>query len=86
MNRGLPAALLGVSLALGMPALLALPSFLFPPERSGQCYGLYQTLYSLGFGPEGRVFIGTETGGVVTSVDNGATFAPVDWDWTNAGM
>lgn len=45
----LPAALLGVSLALGMPALLALPSFLFPPERSGQCYGLYQTLYSLGF-------------------------------------
>lgn len=45
----LPAALLGVSLALGMPSLLALPSFLFPPERSGQCYGLYQTLYSLGF-------------------------------------
>jgi MFS family permease len=42
-------SILGVSFALGMPALIALPSFLFPPERSGQCYGLYQTLYSLGF-------------------------------------
>ncbi len=41
--------MLGVSLAIGMPAFLALPSFLFPPDRSGQCYGLYQTLYSLGF-------------------------------------
>ena len=43
------AGLLGVSLAFGMPAFLALPTFLFPPERSGQCYGLYQALYSLGF-------------------------------------
>lgn len=41
--------MLGVSLAIGMPAFVALPSFLFPPERSGQCYGLYQALYSLGF-------------------------------------
>ena len=41
--------ILGVSFAIGMPAFVALPSFLFPPERSGQCYGLYQTLYSLGF-------------------------------------
>lgn len=45
----LSAAGLGVSLALAMPAFLALPSFLFPAERSGQVYGLYQTLYSLGF-------------------------------------
>lgn len=43
------AAVLGVSLAFGMPAFLALPSFLFPPERSGRVYGLYQALYSLGF-------------------------------------
>jgi MFS family permease len=42
-------SMLGVSLAIGMPAWMALPSFLFPPDRSGQCYGLYQTLYSLGF-------------------------------------
>ena len=42
-------AVLGVSFALGMPAFVALPSLLFPPDRSGQCYGLYQTLYSLGF-------------------------------------
>lgn len=50
---GLPlklvSGILGVSFALGMPALIALPTFLFPPERSGQCYGLYQALYSLGF-------------------------------------
>jgi len=32
-----------------MPAFLALPSFLLPPEQSGQGYGLYQLFYSFGF-------------------------------------
>ena len=45
----LPPIILGVSFALGMPALFALPAFLFPADRAGQAYGLYQTLYSLGF-------------------------------------
>ncbi|MFN0180581.1 MAG: CynX/NimT family MFS transporter [Gemmatimonadales bacterium] len=43
------AAVLGVAFALGMPGLLAMPSFLFSTERSGRVYGLYQALYSLGF-------------------------------------
>ncbi|MBM4187663.1 MAG: MFS transporter [Gemmatimonadetes bacterium] len=43
------AAVFGVSLALAMPALLAMPAFLFAADRSGQVYGLYQALYSLGF-------------------------------------
>jgi hypothetical protein len=43
------AAAMGVSLALGMPSLLALPAFLLPASQSGQGYGLYQLLYSLGF-------------------------------------
>lgn len=43
------AAFLGISLALGMPALMSLPSFLLPASRAGQGYGLYQLLYSLGF-------------------------------------
>jgi cyanate permease len=42
-------AALGVSLALGMPAFLALPSFFLPSGQSGQGYGLYQMFYSLGF-------------------------------------
>ena len=43
------AAAMGVSLALGMPSLMALPNFLLPAARAGQAYGLYQLLYSLGF-------------------------------------
>lgn len=42
-------AVLGVSLALGMPAFIALPSFLLPATTSGQGYGLFQMFYSLGF-------------------------------------
>lgn len=42
-------SLMGVALALGMPAFLALPALLFPDTRSGQVYGLYQLLYSAGF-------------------------------------
>lgn len=44
-----PSLILGVSLALGMPALYALPAFLFSQEKSGQAYGLYQLFYSFGF-------------------------------------
>ena len=40
---------MGVSLALGMPSLMALPNFLLPAAHAGQAYGLYQLLYSLGF-------------------------------------
>jgi MFS family permease len=43
------AAMMGISLALGMPAFLALPTFLLPPSKAGQGYGLYQLFYSLGF-------------------------------------
>ena len=43
------AGAMGVSLALGMPSLMALPNFLLPAARAGQAYGLYQLLYSLGF-------------------------------------
>jgi MFS family permease len=43
------AAMMGVSLALGMPSLMALPNYLLPPNRAAQGYGLYQLLYSLGF-------------------------------------
>lgn len=43
------AAAMGVSLALGMPSLMSLPNYLLPPSKSGQAYGLYQLLYSLGF-------------------------------------
>jgi MFS family permease len=40
---------MGLSLAFGMPALFALPTFLLGAARSGQGYGLYQLFYSLGF-------------------------------------
>ena len=43
------AAFMGISLALGMPAFLSLPSYLLPASQAGQGYGLYQLLYSLGF-------------------------------------
>jgi MFS family permease len=43
------AAFIGVALALGMPAFLALPNFLLPPSKAGQGYGLYQLFISLGF-------------------------------------
>jgi hypothetical protein len=43
------AVVMGISLALGMPAFMALPNLLLPQSQSGQAYGLYQLLYSLGF-------------------------------------
>lgn len=45
----LSAAMMGLSLALGMPSLMSLPNYLLPPSRAAQGYGLYQLLYSLGF-------------------------------------
>jgi MFS family permease len=60
-------AVFGVSLALGMPAFLALPTFLLPAAQSGQGYGLYQLLYSLGF------FAQPIVGAVV---DRGGGYAP----------
>jgi MFS family permease len=48
-SPAIPAFVMGVSLALGMPALYALPPFLFGSEKSGEVFGLYQLLYSFGF-------------------------------------
>lgn len=51
--RGIPpaasATLFGVSMAIGMPALYALPPFMFGNERSGRVYGLCGFLYGVGF-------------------------------------
>lgn len=49
LSPRLAAGALGISLALGMPAFFALPGFLYPQEKVGQVYGLYQMLYSIGF-------------------------------------
>jgi MFS family permease len=42
-------ALVGISIALTMPTLLAWPAFLVPQEKTGQAYGLLQLAYSLAF-------------------------------------
>jgi cyanate permease len=49
LSPNIPSVVMGISLALGMPALYALPPFLFAPEESGQVFGLYQLFYSFGF-------------------------------------
>ena len=49
LSPNVPSIVMGVSLALGMPALYALPPFLFPPEESGKIFGMYQLFYSFGF-------------------------------------
>jgi MFS family permease len=41
--------LIGISIALCMPALLSLPAFFVSPEHTGQAYGLLQFSYSMGF-------------------------------------
>ncbi len=43
------AGLLGVSMAIGMPAFYALPPLMFGQEESGRVYGLCSFLYGLGF-------------------------------------
>lgn len=48
-NAVVTSALIGVSLALAMPAFTALPAFLLPSDRTGQGYGACQLLYSFGF-------------------------------------
>lgn len=39
---------IGIAFGLAMPALYAMPAFLFGAERSGTVYGLYQLFYGLG--------------------------------------
>ena len=43
------ASLLGVSMAIGMPAFYALPPLMFGNEQSGYVYGLCSFLYGVGF-------------------------------------
>jgi len=45
----LSASLLGISMAIGMPAFYALPPLMFGNEQSGYVYGLCSFLYGLGF-------------------------------------
>ena len=61
------AGAMGVSLALGMPAFFALPTFLLSAERSGQGYGLYQLFYSLGFFAQPLVGLAVDRTGVYAS-------------------
>jgi len=39
---------MGIAFGLAMPALYAMPAFLFGAERAGTVYGLYQLFYGLG--------------------------------------
>jgi MFS family permease len=39
---------MGLAFGLAMPALYAMPAFVFGSQRSGTAYGLYQLVYSLG--------------------------------------
>ena len=56
----------------------------FPLRMSGtQALTDLGALYSLAFGADGTVYIGCEAGGVVYSPDRGATWHPVDYDYTN---
>jgi cyanate permease len=43
------ASLLGISMAIGMPAFYALPPLMFGNEHAGYVYGLCSFLYGLGF-------------------------------------
>jgi cyanate permease len=45
----LSTGLLGISMAIGMPAFYALPPLMFGNEQSGYLYGLCSFLYGLGF-------------------------------------
>jgi len=67
MSPVVPSVVLGVSLALGMPSLYALPAFLFSQEKSGQVYGLYQLFYSLGFFAQPLVGYAIDRAGGYTS-------------------
>jgi hypothetical protein len=63
-------------------ALLGVTHPAYYPTRASGATNL-GALYSLAFGTDGTIFIGTETGGVVYSPDRGATWHPVDYDSTN---
>jgi cyanate permease len=43
------ATFFGISMALAMPAVYALPAFMFGSQKSGQVYGLCNFLYGIGF-------------------------------------
>lgn len=49
----------------------------FPTRANGA--GDLGALYGLAIGADGNVYIGSESGGVVYSADDGATWAPLDW-------
>lgn len=53
IDRAVPpavsASLLGISMAIGMPAFYALPPLMFGKEASGYVYGLCSFLYGVGF-------------------------------------
>ncbi len=58
----------------------AVPSY-FPTQANGA--GDLGALFALAIGPDGAVFIGSESGGTVYSTDDGATWRPLDWDPTD---
>ncbi|MEZ4451077.1 MAG: MYXO-CTERM sorting domain-containing protein [Nannocystaceae bacterium] len=58
----------------------AVPSY-FPTEANGA--GDLGALFNLAISPDGVVVIGSESGGVVMSTDDGATWEPVDQDPTD---
>ena len=60
-------------------ALVAASTPGYFPTRAGLTNDL-SALYGLTIGPDGAVYYGTETGGVVYSPDGGATFLPLDSD------
>lgn len=56
------------------------PSYI--PTRANGALDL-GALYGLTIGPDGNIYIGTESGGVVYSDDSGQTFRPLDQDPSN---
>lgn len=58
----------------------AVPSY-FPTRTNGA--DDLGALFGLTVGPDGAVIISSESGGVVYSTDDGATWRPLDWDPTN---
>lgn len=58
----------------------AVPGY-FPTRANGA--GDLGALFGLVIGPDGAIFIGSESGGTVYSTDDGATWQPLDWDATN---
>lgn len=53
----------------------------FPTRAGGVDY--LGALFGLAVAPDGTVYVGSETGGLVQTSDRGATWSPVDDDYTN---